>query len=365
MTSPQRTSNPKVRIVIGLVLAAVAFVSYLSKSAKNDITGEVQQVSLSPQQEIATGLAAIPSMERQYGGVSGPVITHYVESVGERVVARSEANKTPYKFRFIVLADQKTVNAFALPGGPVFITEALLRKLPDEAALAGVLGHEIGHVVARHGSQQLAKSELAQGIVTATAVAADDQRQARLAAAVSQMVVMKYGRDDELQADALGVRFMAEAGYDANAMLDVLTVLKNLSAGGRQPEFFSTHPNPENRIEEIHAAIEAAPQGGERSVEEFQAVLNGEKAAAKPKLPPEALETLKLIEADGPFPYPRDGLEFQNREGALPEKPAGYYREYTVETPGAKNRGARRIITGQGGERYFTEDHYETFLRIE
>lgn len=369
MSYPERSSNQKVRLVIGLVLAAFALVSYLAKSTKNDVTGEVQQVSLSPQQEIATGLAAVPSMEREYGGASGPAITRYVTSVGERIVARSGAGKTPYQFHFVVLADPKTVNAFALPGGPVFITEGLLRRLPDEAALAGVLGHEIGHVVARHGAQQLAKSELAQGLVTATAVAADDRRQAELARAVGQLVVMKYGRDDELQSDALGVRFMAEAGYDARAMVDVLTVLKQLSAGGRQAEFFSTHPNPENRIEEIQAAIAAAPKGGERRAEAFRAALGGGEARAapevKPNLPPEALLTLKLIDAGGPFPYARDGIEFQNREGVLPAKARGYYREYTVETPGSSDRGARRIITGQGGERYYTDDHYETFTRVD
>lgn len=361
MSYPQRSSSQKVRLVIGLVLAAVAFASYLSKSTKNELTGEVQQVSLTPQQEIATGLAAVPSLQREYGGVSGAAVTRYVASVGQRVVSRSSASKTPYQFRFIVLADQKTVNAFALPGGPVFITEGLLRRLPDEAALAGVLGHEIGHVVARHGAQQLAKSELAQGLVTATAVASDDRRQAQLARAVSELVVMKYGRADELQSDALGVRFMAEAGYDARAMVDVLTVLKQLAAGGRQPEFFSTHPDPENRLEQIQAAIDAALKGGERRADEFRAAVGGE---ATTKLPPEALQTLQRIEAGGPFPHERDGIEFQNREGLLPAKPRGYYREYTVETPGATTRGARRIITGQGGERYYTDDHYETFVDV-
>lgn len=358
-------SSPKVRLVIGVLLALFALVSYLSKSTRNELTGEVQQVSMSPQKEIATGLAAVPSLERRYGGASGGELTRYVASVGERVVSRSDARKTPYQFRFIVLADQQTVNAFALPGGPVFITEALLRRLPDEAALAGVLGHEIGHVVARHGAQQLAKSELAQGLVTAAAVASEDQRQARLAAAVGQLVVMKYGRDDELQSDALGVRFMAQAGYDARAMVDVLTVLKQLASGGRQPEFFSTHPNPENRIGEVEAAITAAPQGGERRAGEFRAALKNEAPSEqRVQLPPEAVETLRRIDAGGPYPFSRDGVVFQNREGALPEKPAGYYREYTVETPGSRDRGARRIVTGQGGERYYTDDHYETFVKV-
>jgi ribonuclease T1 len=81
-------------------------------------------------------------------------------------------------------------------------------------------------------------------------------------------------------------------------------------------------------------------------------------------LPPEARQTLELIKADGPFPYARDGVVFGNREGELPKQPRGYYREYTVKTPGARDRGARRIIAGRGGERYYTEDHYRTFRRI-
>jgi ribonuclease T1 len=81
-------------------------------------------------------------------------------------------------------------------------------------------------------------------------------------------------------------------------------------------------------------------------------------------LPPEARQTLELIQAGGPFPYTRDGVVFGNREGELPKQPRGYYREYTVKTPGARDRGARRIIVGRGGERYYTDDHYRTFRRI-
>ncbi len=266
-------ANPrsrKFRIIIAIVIAAVSFISYFATSTTNEVTGQVQQVSLSPDEEVQLGLAAVPSLTSEYGGKSNPALTRYVESVGKRVIALSSAAKSRYPFQFVVLADQDTINAFALPGGPVFITEALLSKLGDEAQLAGVLGHEIGHVLARHGAQQLAKAELTQGLVLATGVAADDQRQMALARAVGSLVIMKYGRNDELQSDALGVQLMAEAGYEPRAMLDVLKVLKASAGGGRQPEFFSTHPNPENRIGELESIIANVPQGGERNVEAFQ-----------------------------------------------------------------------------------------------
>jgi predicted Zn-dependent protease len=125
------------------------------------------------------------------------------------------------------------------------------------------LGHEIGHVVARHSAQRIAKDQLTQGLVGAVAVAATDpenpnsQAAAQIAAVVGQLVNMKYGREDELQSDQLGVRFMAEAGYDPRALMGVMEILAEANEGGGQPEFFSTHPNPENRIKRIQEAIQA------------------------------------------------------------------------------------------------------------
>ncbi|MFZ5441045.1 MAG: M48 family metalloprotease [Myxococcota bacterium] len=366
------------RLIVGVIIALVSVVTYLSRSTRNELTGKVQQVSLSTQDEVALGLQALPSLSRQYGGAANTPQARYVEEVGRRVVAQSAAAKSGYPFRFTLLSDRRTLNAFALPGGPVFITEALLSKLTDEAQLAGVLGHEIGHVVARHGAQQLAKAELTQGLVIATGVATDDSRKAQLAAVVGSLVTMKYGRDDELESDALGVRFMSEAGYDPTAMLDVMKVLQKASAGRAPAEFFSTHPSPENRLERLEQLIAARPHGGERGEDRWRARVLGARdepeAAAQPPvverpgtpagLPPEAALTLELIDEGGPFPFDRDGIVFENREGLLPRKPRGYYREYTVKTPGERTRGARRIIAGENGERYYTGDHYETFTRL-
>ncbi|HSA88366.1 MAG TPA: M48 family metallopeptidase, partial [Burkholderiales bacterium] len=161
----------------------------------------------------------------------------------------------PYKFSFHVLADARTVNAFALPGGPIFITEGLLRQLKTEAEVAAVLGHEVGHVIARHSSERLAQQQLTQGLLGALVIGSGDYTTAQIGQVVGGMIGMSYGRNDELESDALGIRIMAEAGYDPRAMIRVMEVLAKASGGSRRPEFFSTHPAPENRIARIKEEI--------------------------------------------------------------------------------------------------------------
>jgi beta-barrel assembly-enhancing protease len=267
----RRRSPMGMRLIIALVLAAVALGTYYlgTEQVENPVTGEVQRVALSPDQEIALGLQAAPTLIQQYGGLEpDPAAQAYVRRVGEALVQQSAARDTPYQFEFHLLADPDTVNAFALPGGPIFITQALLSALESEGELAGVLGHEIGHVVGRHGSEQLAKARLTQGLAGAAVIATSDpgdpssRQNAQIAAAIGQMVNMKYGRDDELESDRLGVRFMADAGYDPRSMIGVMEKLAQAGGPNRQPEFFNTHPNPENRVARIQAAIDAAyPQG--------------------------------------------------------------------------------------------------------
>ena len=179
-----------------------------------------------------------------------------VEEVGRRLVRNSDARKSPYvdNFHFHLLRDPKTVNAFALPGGQVFITEGLLNRLENEAQLAGVLGHEIGHVINRHSAQQMAKGQLGQLLTVAVGVGAsggDDRgRNAQIVAAmVNQMSQLQFSREDESEADHYGLKYMAEAGYDPSAMLDVMKILKQASGGKHPPEILATHPLPETRLE--------------------------------------------------------------------------------------------------------------------
>lgn len=164
--------NP--RIIIAVVVALLSAVTYYSTRSTNEVTGEVQHVSISPDQEAALGLQAVPEMTQQFGGELDHPMNDYVESVGQRVVRQSEAASGPYTYDFHVLADPETINAFALPGGQVFITLGLLRRLTSEAELAGVLGHEVGHVVGRHGAEHLAKQQLTAGLVGAVGVATYD-----------------------------------------------------------------------------------------------------------------------------------------------------------------------------------------------
>lgn len=256
------------RLLLGLLIAAISLISYYSLQQQNPITGEKQHIAMDVDQEVALGLQSAPQMAEEMGGLDPDEnIQALVQRVGGRVVQGSEAKDTPYQFHFYALADPQTVNAFALPGGPVFITRGLLSRLENEAELAGVLGHEVGHVVGRHTAAAIAKSQLAQGLIGAAGVAGSDdqnggQHSAQMAALVAQMVQLRYGRGAETQADTLGVRLMVEAGYDPRALIDVMRILSEASGPSRQPEFMSTHPDPGNRKEVIQGAIERRfPEG--------------------------------------------------------------------------------------------------------
>lgn len=266
------------QLILGAIIALFALGRYWLGGSTNPVTGARQHTSLTVEQEVAIGRQSAPEMARQFGGLSADRRADAtVDAVGAKIaravgsVAASGANIPEYPFEFHVLADAKTVNAFALPGGQVFITEALLTRLETEGQLAGVLGHEIGHVVGRHSAERMAKAELAQGLAGATGVAAsggnDGGYAARaLAARVAEFALMSYGRKDELEADALGLRFIVNAGYDPRALIRVMEILEQASGGSRQTEFMSTHPNPGNRSERIRALIDelypsGVPQG--------------------------------------------------------------------------------------------------------
>lgn len=254
------------RIVLALILVVVTVAGYFlsTREEYNPITQETQRIALSVQDEIALGLQAAPEMAQQFGGYHpDAALQAEIDAIGQQLVARSAAAETEYPFDFHVLADGQTVNAFALPGGQIFVTAGLLRLLESEGEVAGVLAHEIGHVVGRHSAEQIAKSQLTKGLAGAAGVALYDpqnpssQAAAQAAMVAGQMVTMKYGRDHELQSDRLAVRFMAAAGYDPRSLIAVMEVLGQAAGANRAPEFMSTHPDPGNRIREIEAAIKA------------------------------------------------------------------------------------------------------------
>lgn len=264
-----------VRLGLALLFALFGFLSYCSSATENPITGEVQRVQLSPQEEILLGQQGAPEVAAEFGGLYPDAALHaYVDRVGQRVVENSEAGTTPYPFEFHLLSDIETINAFALPGGQIFVTAALLSQLDTEAQLAGVLGHEVAHVVARHGAEQLARRQLGALLVQAIGVAASEspesgQQAAIVAQAVNQLVNLSYGRDDELESDRLGFEFMIDANYDPQGLVELMTILNSTQPQGRPPEFLNSHPNPDNRIERLEQLIaETFPNGVPAELEE-------------------------------------------------------------------------------------------------
>lgn len=246
--------NYKARIIIGVVIALIAVVSYYMKTDENPVTGEKQKVSLTVEQEIQLGLQSAPEMMREFGGeYRDSKLQSYIDRIGNKLVQSTEAGSSPYKFDFHLLSDEKVVNAFALPGGQIFITMALYDRLKTEDQVAGVLSHEIAHVINRHSAEHIAKQELTQGLIRATDIATGDP--GMISRFVGNMINMKYGREDELESDDYGVKYLVQSGYKPETMIEVMQILKEASGGGNQPEFMSTHPNPDNRIGKLKEVI--------------------------------------------------------------------------------------------------------------
>ena len=249
-----RSRNFKVRLLIGAAIAIFFVLKRCSQQEVNPYTGRTQTISMTADKEIAIGLQSAPQMAQQHGGLhQNNQYQSLVDNVGNKLVNNSIAKETPYKYEFHLLADEKTINAFALPGGQIFITYALFSKLKNEDQLAGVLGHEVGHVLGRHSAERIAESEYWQGLTTAGSVGAD---MGGLVSGIGQNTLLTNGRDDELESDELGVLFMIKAGYNPEEMIGVMEILKSAAGPNRVPERMSTHPDPENRKEKIREAIE-------------------------------------------------------------------------------------------------------------
>ena len=245
--------STKLKLIIGILIVGFGVVRYCGNRQENPYTGRVQAISMTPEEEIAIGLQNAPSMAQQHGGLHpDQQLQAFVDQVGQKLIDNSVARETPYKYEFHLLQDPETINAFALPGGQIFITYALLSRLENEDQVAGVLGHEIGHVLGKHSAERIENSNLWSTISMGAEVGVGAGREA---GAIGQNILLGNGRDDELESDDLGVRFMIKAGYDPNQMIEVMKILKASAGPNRVPEFQSTHPDPENRIEKIKEAI--------------------------------------------------------------------------------------------------------------
>lgn len=254
-------------------LACAAWLA-LSGCAVNPVTGKQDFVLLSEDEEIALGRRMHPQLLEQMLPYADPALQAYVREVGERLARISHRTNLIYRF---TLLDSNDVNAFATPGGYIYITRGLLAYLNSEAELAAVLGHEIGHVTARHSVRQHSAST-ATGLLAAVIGAASGvQGAGDLANIAGTAVVRGYGREHELESDRLGAEYLAKAGYDPRAMLAVIGVLKDQEAyeiqrareEGREPRsyhgLFATHPANDKRLQEtVLAADRFLDQGGER-----------------------------------------------------------------------------------------------------
>lgn len=250
------------RLIGALALALIGLFMYMSQVQENPVTGERQHVSLTTDQEIRLGLQSAPEMAKKMGGelpATDPR-TKLVQKIGAMIVSKTNAAKSPWKFQFHLLADTETINAFALPGGQIFITLGLMNKLENEAQLAGVLSHEMGHVLERHSAQQMAKNQFGNILVAAAGSAGDARYDPTLVASmVNQMFQLRYSRQDESEADIWGLKLMEQVDFDPTAMIEVMRILKASSGPQGGPEIFQTHPNPDLRIKQIKEYLEKHP----------------------------------------------------------------------------------------------------------
>jgi predicted Zn-dependent protease len=243
------------------VLAALVA---LAGCAVNPATGRRELSLVSESQEIQMGRDADPQITASLGLVEDTALQRYVSDLGLRLAAVSERPNLPWSFKVV---DDPIVNAFALPGGFIYVTRGILAHFDSEAELAGVLGHEIGHVTARHSASQISRQQLQQiGLGVGMIFSETVREYGSLAAAGLQLMNLRFSRGDESESDMLGLRYISRLGYDPQAMVGVFQMLAQVSGGGegRIPEWQLTHPYPENREANIREAIrrENLPAGG-------------------------------------------------------------------------------------------------------
>jgi len=216
----------------------------------------------SKQQDVQVGQESAAQVRKQMTMVKDPFLNQYVNSIGKRLANAPEARESGFPFTFEVVADP-SINAFALPGGPMFINTGLLKAVDNEAQLAGVMGHEMSHVILRHGTNQASKAQMIQLPAVLASQTAGTSMMGQLAqlgiGLGANSVLLKFSRGAESQADLLGSHLMAESGYDP---IELARFFQKLSAdsGQRAPQFFSDHPNPGNREIAIRNEMARMPQ---------------------------------------------------------------------------------------------------------
>ena len=231
------------------VLSGLALGAAIGSCAVNPVTGKKELSFVSESQEIEMGRSYSGQIASEMGVYPDSGLQPYVSNIGRRMALASERPKLPWTF---YVMDDPQVNAFALPGGFIFVTRGILAHMNSEAELATVVGHEIGHVTARHSVQQMTRTQLAQiGLVAGSIASETFAQYAGVASQGLGVLFLKYGRDDETQADGLGFTYALNDGYDVRKMVDMFAILQRVGAraGQRIPEWQSSHPDPGNRIE--------------------------------------------------------------------------------------------------------------------
>lgn len=227
--------------------------------------GQLNIVSTEDEIELGKNLAV--EVEKEQTVLNNPALTQYVNEIGQRVAAQTDRPDVPYSFK--VIDNDEEVNAFALPGGPIYVYTGLLKYADNEAELASVLGHEVAHVAARHSAEQLTK---AYGFSLVAQIILGEEPGVTAAMArdiVGSLGMLKFSRDDEIEADRLGVRYMFQAGYNPNAMTSFQKKLGGLKAGSpsRVLNLLSTHPLSQDRVNAVRQEIATLPPG--RKVEYY------------------------------------------------------------------------------------------------
>ncbi|UCC71698.1 MAG: M48 family metalloprotease [Gemmatimonadota bacterium] len=252
----------------------------------NPATGERQLILISEAEEIELGRQVAEQVEAQMGFYDDPDLQEYVNQIGMDLASRSEKPNLPWSFKVV---DDVVVNAFALPGGFIFVTRGILAHFNSEAELAGVLGHEIGHVTARHSAEQISRAQMAQlGVGVGAVFVPEIATYGDFINVGLGLLFLKFGRDDERQSDDLGFRYMTRAGYDPSEMVDVFDMLGRVSeaaGGGGIPAWLSTHPDPGERRERMaERLVEAGGSfGGQVGHERYLRVIDGLVFAVNPR----------------------------------------------------------------------------------
>lgn len=236
---------------------AFAPLALAAACATNPVTGKSELSLVSESQEIQIGREEAQKVGQSIGYYDDAAVQAYVSGIGKGMAAESERPQLPWEFHVV---DDAAVNAFALPGGFIFVTRGLMTSVVNEAELAAVIGHEIAHVTHRHSVQQISRAQVAQlGLVAGSILSSTVAQYGGLFGQGLGILFLKYGRDAELEADQSGFRYALNQNYDVRQMIEMFQVVEGvsqLSGGGKLPEWLSTHPNPGNRIQATEARLD-------------------------------------------------------------------------------------------------------------